>query len=105
MLKAGKPGDRSWNRTGGFSGWVMSDWGGTHSTAAAANAGLDQEMPGGNFLTQTLMREALGNGTVPQSTIDGMAVRVLTSMFGSGANIGIMDTPQPTGVAAANRLV
>src|SRR4051794_3670723 len=26
-----------------FPGWVMSDWGGTHSTVAAANAGLDQE--------------------------------------------------------------
>src|SRR3954464_13218673 len=27
----------------GFSGWVMSDWGATHSTVAAAKAGLDQE--------------------------------------------------------------
>ena len=27
----------------GFKGWVMSDWGATHSTAQAANAGLDQE--------------------------------------------------------------
>src|SRR5215472_4582138 len=30
----------------GFKGWVMSDWGGTHSTTKAAMAGLDQEMPG-----------------------------------------------------------
>ncbi|MGZ4197992.1 MAG: glycoside hydrolase family 3 protein [Solirubrobacteraceae bacterium] len=28
----------------GFNGFVMSDWGGTHSTVAAANAGLDMEM-------------------------------------------------------------
>ena len=28
----------------GFEGWVMSDWGATHSTSI--NAGLDQEMPG-----------------------------------------------------------
>ena len=27
----------------GFKGWVMSDWGATHSTTQAANAGLDQE--------------------------------------------------------------
>ena len=30
----------------GFDGVVMSDWYGTHSTAPAANAGLDLEMPG-----------------------------------------------------------
>ena len=30
----------------GFVGFVMSDWGATHSTAKAANAGLDVEMPG-----------------------------------------------------------
>ena len=30
----------------GFPGFVTSDWGATHSTVAAANAGLDQEMPG-----------------------------------------------------------
>jgi beta-glucosidase-like glycosyl hydrolase len=33
-----------------WDGWVMSDWGGTHSTSAAANAGLDMEMPGKNDL-------------------------------------------------------
>src|ERR1700753_689908 len=30
----------------GYSGFVTSDWGATHSTAASANAGLDQDMPG-----------------------------------------------------------
>ena len=34
----------------GFKGWVMSDWGGTHSTVNAVLAGFDQEMPGGKFL-------------------------------------------------------
>ena len=29
----------------GFKGWVLSDWGGTHSTVKAALAGMDQEMP------------------------------------------------------------
>lgn len=32
-----------------YKGWVMSDWGATHSSAFAANAGLDQEMPGGDY--------------------------------------------------------
>src|SRR4029077_7918471 len=30
----------------GFDGVAMSDWYGTHSTAPAAQAGLDLEMPG-----------------------------------------------------------
>ena len=33
-----------------FKGWVLSDWGGTHSTVKAALAGLDQEMPGDHLL-------------------------------------------------------
>ena len=36
----------------GFSGFVMSDWGATHSTVAAANAGLDLEMPTGAYFSQ-----------------------------------------------------
>ena len=35
------------HRYAGFDGFVMSDWGATHSTILAANSGLDQEMPGG----------------------------------------------------------
>lgn len=31
--------------TFGFQGWIMSDYGANHSTADAANAGLDQEYP------------------------------------------------------------
>src|SRR4051812_24940382 len=31
----------------GFDGWVMSDWGGTHSTVPAALAGMDQEQAAG----------------------------------------------------------
>ena len=34
---------RDWD----FRGFVLSDWGATHSTAKAALAGLDQEQPGG----------------------------------------------------------
>ncbi len=33
----------------GFPGWVMSDWGGTHSTVKAALAGHDQEQPGSTY--------------------------------------------------------
>jgi hypothetical protein len=33
----------------GFQGFVTSDWGGTHSTVASANNGLDMEMNGSDF--------------------------------------------------------
>ena len=33
----------------GFKGFVLSDWGGTHSTIKASAAGLDNEEPGENF--------------------------------------------------------
>jgi beta-glucosidase len=31
----------------GFQGYVMSDWGATHSGVASIEAGLDMDMPGG----------------------------------------------------------
>ena len=76
----------------------MSDWGATHSTVAAALAGLDMEMPGGGFFTADLLASAVANGTVTMATVDGMATRVLTSVYAAG----IMDTPQPTGLPSAN---
>ena len=47
----------------GFTGFVTSDWGATHSTAASANAGLDMDMPGndgyyGGALRQRRLRRA-----------------------------------------------
>ena len=47
----------------GFPGWVMSDWGGTHSTAASAEAGLDQEMPGDRYYGRAL-EKAVTDGQV-----------------------------------------
>jgi beta-glucosidase len=80
----------------GFQGWIMSDWGATHSTAAAAINGLDQEMPGGNFFGDKLA-SAVKSGDVPQSRLDDMVRRMLTSMF----RAGIFDRNQ-TGAVDAN---
>ncbi len=38
----------------GFKGFVISDWGGTHSTEKASSAGLDQEQPMADFFGPTL---------------------------------------------------
>lgn len=54
----------------GFQGWVMSDWGATHSTVKAANGGLDQQMPDDSFFGAAL-KTAVQNGQVKQERIDG----------------------------------
>ena len=66
-----------------FKGWVLSDWGGTHSTVKAALAGLDQEMPGDIYFGDAL-KQAVKNGQVPVSRIDDMDHRILRSMFAAG---------------------
>ena len=52
-----------------FTGWVLSDWGGTHSTVAAALAGLDQQMPDDSYFGAALLA-AVQAGQVPEATID-----------------------------------
>ncbi len=67
-----------------FPGFVMSDGGGTHSTVAAANAGLDDmESRGGQHFGAPLVR-AVQNGQVSLNTLRTMASRVLTTMFSFG---------------------
>jgi beta-glucosidase len=78
----------------GFKGWVLSDWGGTHSTVKAALAGLDQEMPGGDYFGQPL-KQAVLDGKVPMSRLDDMDHRILRSMFANGV---IDDPPLPRSV-------
>src|SRR4051794_37693157 len=69
----------------GFTGFVMSDWGGTHSTVDAAINGLDQEMgfaPGQYFGDP--LKQAITDGKVPQARLDDMVVRILRPMFDEG---------------------
>jgi beta-glucosidase len=66
-----------------FKGWVLSDWGGTHSTVKAALAGLDQEMPGDQYFGAAL-KQAVQDGQVPMSRLDDMDHRILRSMFAAG---------------------
>jgi len=64
-----------------------------HSSAASANAGLDQESAGNVFDDQVYfdapLRKDLADGKVPQARIDDMVHRILRSMFASG----IIDHP------------
>lgn len=79
----------------GYKGYVMSDWGAAHSSAKAANAGLDQESAGDAFDKQPFfaapLKADLAAGRVSQARIDDMARRVLRALFASGA----VDHPVP----------
>src|SRR6202789_2785905 len=77
----------------GFKGFVISDWGGTHSTEKASAAGLDQEQPMADHFGPKL-KEAVDAGKVPLSEIDDHARRVLYAEFLSG----VVDNPPHKGV-------
>lgn len=70
-------------QTWGFKGWVLSDWGGTHSTQKAALAGLDQEQPGNTYFGEAL-KQAVQNGSVPAARLDDMVLRIVRSEFAAG---------------------
>ena len=72
----------------GFQGWVMSDWGATHSTVKAATAGLDQEFFQNKYFSAPL-KIAVENGEVPVSRLDDMVHRILRTMFA----FGVIDNP------------
>lgn len=75
---------KDWN----FKGFVVSDWEGTHSTAKASAAGLDNEEPGEIFYGDA-MKKAVESGKVPLTELDEHVHRVLRSMFACG----VIDDP------------
>jgi len=81
-------------RDWGYRGWVMSDWGAVHSSAKAANAGLDQqsgqELDSAIFFDAPL-RADIASGKVPMARLDDMVVRYLTGLIETGR----FDTPTP----------
>ena len=79
----------------GFPGFVTSDWGATHSTVAAANAGLDQEMPDSTYFGAAL-QTAVTAGQVSQATLNSMVSRILTEMF----TFGLFDNAPHGGTGA-----
>jgi beta-glucosidase len=74
-----------------FQGFVLSDWGGTHSSVHAFMSGLDQEEPGSKYLGDPL-KQAIQNGQVPMSRLNDAVHRVLREMFANGV---IDNPPQP----------
>lgn len=54
----------------GFDGIMMSDWDSTYDGVAAANGGLDLEMPSGKFMNRKNLLPAIKAGKVNEATID-----------------------------------
>ena len=71
-------------RDWGFQGFVLSDWGGTHSTVKAALAGLDMDQPGDDNYFSEPLKQAVLDGQVPQARLDDMVHRIVRSMFVDG---------------------
>jgi beta-glucosidase len=67
-----------------FKGFVLSDWGGTHSTVKAALAGLDMDQPGDDGFFSEPLKQAVLAGQVPQARLDDMVHRIVRSMFING---------------------
>lgn len=76
----------------GFRGWIMSDYGANHSTAQAANAGLDQEQPNEGFWGSQLLA-AVRSGEVAEAVIDEKVRNILRPLIGLGQR------ENPVGVA------
>jgi beta-glucosidase len=70
-----------------FQGEVQSDWGATHSTVKAINAGLDEEEgsdAGPAFLAPVPVRSVLASRAVSQDRLDDMIRRKLYVLIASG---------------------
>ncbi len=66
-----------------FQGFVVSDWGGTHSAAKASHAGLDMEQPD-EFYYGGELKKAVQSGEVSQAELDDHVLRILRAEFAEG---------------------
>ena len=74
----------------GFDGILMSDWGATHDGLAAANGGLDLEMPAPTFMNSDALLPALKEGKIQVATLDDKVRRILRKAL----EFGFFDQPQ-----------
>src|SRR3984957_6821319 len=71
-----------------FKGFVLSDWGGTHSTVKSSHAGLDNEEPLYDFYGPKL-KAAVEDGSISMAELDSHVRHMLYGEFASG----IVDYP------------
>jgi len=71
---------RDWH----WDGVVICDWGAIHDSAAAANAGIDIEMPVPNYFSKSNLTSMLKSGATTQDVIDDKVRRILRLMIRTG---------------------
>ncbi|MGO9930248.1 MAG: glycoside hydrolase family 3 C-terminal domain-containing protein [Steroidobacteraceae bacterium] len=74
----------------GFKGVLMSDWDGTYDALAAANGGLDLEMPSGKYFNRSVLTPLLNDGKISAAALDDKVRRILRT----AARFGWLDGPQ-----------
>jgi beta-glucosidase len=88
----------------GFTGMVITDWGGAHDSLQAALNGLDLEMgtdvPYNQYYLADPLLDLVKSGKVPVSVIDDKVRRHLRVMQA----IGALDPPATTGTAATGSI-
>jgi beta-glucosidase len=68
----------------GFTGILMSDWDSVYDAVAAANGGLDLEMPSGKFMNRATLLPAIKAGSLSDATIDDKVRRILRTAIQFG---------------------
>lgn len=86
----------------GFKGFIVSDWGATHSTVESALRGLDLEMPTPEFFGPKL-KAAVIAGQVSVIVIDDKLRRILRAMFAVGLIDPALVSPAPKALGPESR--
>ncbi|KAK0635764.1 glycoside hydrolase superfamily [Bombardia bombarda] len=84
----------------GFQGFVVSDWGAQHAGVATTLGGMDMAMPGAGVYWGEHLKSSVQNGTVPETRIDDMAMRIIAPWYQMGQDQGF---PTP-GIGMASDL-
>lgn len=65
----------------GFDGYVVSDWGAVNDRVSSLAAGLDLEMPPGDYENDRLIVKAVQEGKLDESVVDQACERILNIIF------------------------
>jgi beta-glucosidase len=88
-----------------FKGVLMSDWDATSDGVAAANNGLDLEMPSPTYMNAKNLLPAVKDGTVKESIIDDKVLRLIRTELRYGFTTRPQFDPADSTYSVAGRAV
>lgn len=77
----------------GFHGVLMSDWGAVHSTLGPIKAGLDLEMPSGDFINRRTVKPLLDSGKCTVADLNEKVRRILRLTYAMGFDKQVQKDP------------